>query len=308
MRLAILAFISACLVFGPAVPALAAESTGDLARPAKTEHDSFAELTKLAALRGIGELGGFELQAVPGSQVPNVRPFQSAHFDLSGTAKYDGITIDILGDGDLSPPDRQRSAFKFGPITVEIIMLGDQIYSRSRFDRTWSRELIAQPGTAIGPFSSAGLESAERNVRLIGSEVVDGVRTEHYTTTLEVREALEPLIGQVPNDEARSVLETLKGSIDVWVGTSDRMIRQERLLLSLTIPAFEPEGEVMDAIVDMTVAYSRLDEEVSIGEPRRNDPTPLRTPRPNVTPVSGPPGSPTGQRGPTRAPAQIPGR
>ena len=53
------------------------------------------------------------LVGAPAWQVPDVRPFRSAHFGLAGTAKYDGITVDVLGEGDLALPDRQRSAFKF---------------------------------------------------------------------------------------------------------------------------------------------------------------------------------------------------
>ena len=307
MRSAMLAVLAACLLLGSAGPGFAAEPTVDdaVALDAAEDADGRAiDATEDAAGRAIDAT---EVLLAPSAQVPNIRPFRSAHFDLAGTVKLEGITIDVLGDGDLVPPDRQRSAFKFGPFTVEIVMVGDQIYTRSRFERTWSRQFAPAPA-AIGPFSSPELSRLERNVRLVGSDVMDGVRTEHYTATIDFRDALGPLIGAVPDPEARAALETLTGSIDVWVGASDRVIRQERLILSITLPAFEPEGDPVAATVDLTIAYSRIDEAVSIGEPQRNDPTPLRTPRPNVTPVDGPPGSPAGPRGPARAPAQVPGR
>lgn len=235
------------------------------------------------------------------AQVLDVRPFRSAHFGLAGTVKLDGITIDILGEGDLALPDRQRAAYKFGPLTVELVLVGDAVYTRTRFDRSWSREIVpAQfPLGSIGSIQTADLQ---RDVRLIGREQVDNVVAEHYTANLNVQPLVEPLLPPSSDPELRRALESLRGSIDVWVGAQDRMTRQERLILAITLPAIEPEGEPLDATVDLTVAYSRLNEAVSIEAPSRSDPSPLRTPRPDIVPISGPPGSPT------RAPVQIPRR
>jgi len=77
----------------------------------------------------------------PEPQAPDIQPFKSAHFGLAGAVKLDGVTIDVLGEGDIAPPDRQRSAFKFGPLTAEVIVIGDAVYTRTRFDRRWSRQL-----------------------------------------------------------------------------------------------------------------------------------------------------------------------
>ncbi len=247
----------------------------------------------------------------PERQIPDVRPFESAHFGLAGTVKLDGVTIDILGEGDLSMPDRQRSSFKFGPFTVEVVMVGDAVYTRTRFERTWSRQFVPQP-VMVGPISSGEITRLERDVQLVGREAVGDVLTEHYTATLDFQRIVEPLIGAVSDADARRALQSLSGSVDVWVGSDDRMIRQERLVLSLTLPALEPQGDVVPTVVDLTIGYSRLNDPVSIEAPSRNDPTPLRSPQPGVTPVFGPAGSgtaPTGrQTAPARAPAQVPSR
>ena len=58
-----------------------------------------------------------EVANAPAQQAPEIRPFTSAHFAMSGSVKVDGITVDVLGEGDLAVPDRQRSSFKFGPFT-----------------------------------------------------------------------------------------------------------------------------------------------------------------------------------------------
>src|SRR5262245_18872261 len=50
-----------------------------------------------------------EVANAPAEQAPDIRPFTSAHFGMSGTVKVDGITVDILGEGDLAVPDKQKS-------------------------------------------------------------------------------------------------------------------------------------------------------------------------------------------------------
>ena len=248
---------------------------------------------------------GPALAEAPEAQAPNVRPFQSAHFGLAGTVKVDGITVDILGEGDLSMPDRHRASYKFGPFTVELVLADGNLYTRSRFERQWDRQPLPA-GVDLGPLSSSEQLRFQRNSRLVGSEVVDGVVAEHYASQLDLGPFVERVLAEAPDGEARrqarEVLRTFEGSIDTWVGAQDRLIRQERFLLSVTLPAFEPEGDPVPAAVDMTIAYSRLNVPVTIAAPTRNDPSPIRTPQPGITPVSGPPGSPA------RAPAQLPRR
>jgi hypothetical protein len=242
-------------------------------------------------------------------QVPEVRPFDSAHFGMAGTVKLDGVTVDVLGEGDLALPDRQRATFKFGPFTAEVIMIGDAVYTRTRFERAWNRQFVPEPVT-VGPFSSAEITRLQGDSRLVGRESVGDVMTEHYTSPLDFQSVVGPLAETIPDPDARRALETLEGSVDIWVSAGDRMIRQERFLMTLILPPIEPEGDEAPATVDLTIAYSQLNQPVSIEQPIRNDPSPLRTPRPNVVPVSGPAGSPAapGARPsqPVRAPAQIP--
>lgn len=275
---------------------------------------------------GVGPVAfAAEAAAAPVEQAPDIRPFTSAHFGLSGTAKMDGITVDILGEGDLAVPDRQRSAFKFGPFTAEVVMVGDTVFTRSRFEPRWSRETAPQL-VDVGPISGAQTAAIGKDVRLVGTERVGGVDTQHYTSTLDLAPLLEPLLPAVSDREAREALASLRGTVDVWIGAQDRMVRQERLILSVRVPAIEPNGDPVTATVDLTIAYSKLNEPVDIREPSRNDTSPLVTPRPNVAPVVGPPGAPASSTGaapttggpgagapspaaqPVQAPAQVPRR
>ena len=267
-----------------------------------------------------------EAAGAPVGQAPDIKPFNSAHFGMAGTVKMDGVTVDIIGEGDLSAPDKQKSAFKFGPFTAEVVMVGDTVFTRTRFEPRWSRQTSPQI-VDVGPISGSEITRLGRDVRMVGTEMVDGVATQHYTSSLDLSPLIEPLLPAISDRDVRQAIASLNGTVDVWVGADDRMIRQERLILNVKLPSIEPQGDPMDAKLDLTVAYSKLNQPVTITEPNRNDPAPLTTPRPNINPVVGPPGSPatstaplpgsmnapavqpgTAGRPPAQAPAQVPVR
>jgi len=255
----------------------------------------------------------------PSAQAPDIQPFSSAHFGLAGTVKVDGVTVDVLGEGDLAPPDRQRSSFKFGPFTAEVIMVGNTVFTRTRFDPRWTRQAAPEP-IEIGPISASENTRLGRDVRLVGTEQVNGVATQHYTSTLDLASIIEPLLPEIPDRDARAALASLNGTVDAWVGVEDRMLRRERIILGVNLPPLEPNGDPAKGTLDLTIVYSKLNEPVRIVEPARTDSSPLLTPRPDFQPVTGPPGSATSAqpgspgssaqppRPPTQAPAQIPRR
>jgi hypothetical protein len=288
-------------------------------------HRPLAAILALALVLGVGRvaLAAEGPDAGPAGQPPDIRPFTSAHFGLAGTAKVDGVTVDVLGEGDLAPPDRQRSSFKFGPFTAEIVMVGGTVFTRTRFEPRWSREVVPEP-IDIGPLSGSELTQVGRDARLVGTETVDGVATRHYTSTLDLSPLLGPLVPAVPDRDVQAALRSLNGTIDVWVGGQDQMLRQERMILSMNLPSIEPNGDPMTGTIDLTIAYSKLNEPVDIREPSRSDTSPLLSPRPDFAPVIGPPGAPSSSRAPggqagagapgtpgrapAQAPAQIPRR
>lgn len=265
-------------------------------------HRLIAAVVALTLLLGAGSpvLVAVASEA-PAEQAPDIRPFTSAHFGLAGTARMDGITVDILGEGDLVAPDKQRSTFKFGPFTAEVVMVGGAVYTRSRFEPRWSRQSAPEP-VNIGPVSATETTRLGRDVRLVGTEQVAGVATEHYTSTLDLSSLIEPILPAISDREAREALSSLSGTVDVWVGVQDRMVRQERLVLSVRLPSIEPGGDPMMATVDLTIGYSNLNQPVDIREPARTDTSPLTTPRPGVSPVVGPAGAPATSTGPAPAP------
>ena len=261
-------------------------------------HRLVAAVVILTLLFGAGSAAhAADAAEAPPAQAPDIRPFTTAHFGLAGTAKMDGITIDILGEGDLATPDKQQSSFKFGPFTAEVVMVGESVYTRTRFEPRWSRQTSPQ-AVGIGPISASETTRLGHDVRLVGTEQVAGVATEHYTSTLDLSSLIEPILPVVSDRDARAALASLKGTVDVWVGAQDRMVRQERLVLSVRLPPIEPNGDPMMATVDLTVGYSNLNQPVDIREPSRADTSPLTTPKPNVSPVVGPAGAPATSTGP----------
>jgi hypothetical protein len=260
-----------------------------------------AAVAALALLLGVRPVAlAAELAEAPADQAPDIRPFTSAHFGMSGTVKVDGVTVDILGEGDLGIPDRQRSSFKFGPFTAEVIMIGDTVYTRSRFEPRWSRQVTPEP-VEIGPISASDSTRLSRDSKLVGTEQVGGVAAEHYTSNLDLSGLIEPILPAINDRDARAALSSLKGTVDVWVGTQDRMVRQERVILSVDLPPIEPNGDPTSGTMDLTIAYSNLNQPVDVRDPARNDPSPLVTPKPNVAPVTGPAGSPASSTGPVPA-------
>jgi hypothetical protein len=258
-----------------------------------------AALTLLLGVRPVAFAA--ELAEAPADQAPEIRAFSSAHFGLSGAVKVDGVTVDILGEGDLGVPDRQRSSFKFGPFTAEIVMIGDTVYTRSRFEPRWTRQ-IAPQAVSIGPISASEHTRLGRDAKLVGTEQVGGVATEHYTSMLDLGSLIDPILPVVSDRDVRAALGSLNGTVDVWVGAQDRMIRQERVILSIQLPSIEPNGDQMTGTMDMTIAYSNLNQPVDVRDPARNDSSPLVTPKPNVSPVVGPAGSPASATAPTASP------
>jgi hypothetical protein len=287
-------------------------------------HRLIAAVVVLTLLVGAGTTAhAADALEAPPAQAPDIRPFTSAHFGLAGSARMDGITVDILGEGDLVVPDKQRSTFKFGPFTAEVVMIGDSVFTRSRFEPRWSRQGSPQP-LGIGPISATETTRLGRDVRLVGNEQVAGVATEHYTSTLDLSPLLEPLLPAVTDRDVRAALASLSGTVDVWVGAEDRMVRQERIVLGIRLPSIEPGGDPIMAAIDLTIGYSNLNQPIDIREPSRNDTSPLTSPRPGVAPVVGPAGAPASStgpapgasgpaptapsRGPVQAPAQVPRR
>ena len=220
-------------------------------------------------------LGGF---AVPmtlagpadqkGGDAPDIAAFRSAKFNLTGFFKVDGITVDVSGQGSLAPPEKSAGTYKVGPITLETVTLGDQLYARSRFDPQWEVQ-EAPPGFPItaGPIvHSDVLPKGPYSIQ--GQERVDGKLTTKWSTDLDLNMLLA-LSELSPTDEpaVRDALRSLRATLDVWVGNDDRQLYKERILFTFTVPAIEPQGDPLPGAIDMTIQYSAHNQPVTIDAP-----------------------------------------
>ena len=220
-------------------------------------------------------LGGF---AVPmtlagpadqkGGDAPDIAAFRSAKFNLTGFFKVDGITVDVSGQGSLAPPEKSAGTYKFGPITLEMVTLGDQLYARSRFDPQWEVQEAPSgfPITAGPIVHSDVLPKGPYSIQ--GQERVDGKLTTKWSTDLDL-DMLLALSELSPTDEpaVRDALRSLKATLDVWVGNDDRQLYKERILFTFTVPPIEPQGDPLPGTIDMTIQYSAQNQPVTIEAP-----------------------------------------
>lgn len=217
------------------------------------------------------------LLAVPadqkGSSGPDIAAFQSAQFDLKGFIKVDGITVDVSGQGSLAPPDRSSGTYKIGPITVESITIGSNVYIRTRFDPQWEgQEAPSELPTSVGPIASSELLPKGPYV-LQAQERVEGRLTTKWSSELDLS-LLLALSELAPDadENVRNTLRSIKANLEVWVGNDDRQLYKERLVITFTVPAIEPQGDPLPGVVDMTVQYSKHNQPVNIQAPTQDRP------------------------------------
>jgi hypothetical protein len=203
-----------------------------------------------------------------GVGTPDIATFESAQFNLTGFFKVDGITVDVSGQGSLAPPDRSAATYKLGPITLETTTLGDQFYVRSRFDPAWEvQDAPSEFPVSVGPIvHSEVLPKGPFSVR--AQERVDGKLTTKWSTDLDLG-LLLALSELSPTDEpaVRDALQSLKATLDVWVGNDDRQLYKERILFTFTVPPIEPGGDPLPGSIDMTLQYSAHNQPVTIEAP-----------------------------------------
>jgi len=216
----------------------------------------------------IGGPAALAKQPLPpkGAGGPEIQPFSTARFDLRGFIKVDGITIDLTGEGLMAPPDRSSGAFKLGPLTIETVVVRPTAYARTRFDPEWeAQEFPEEVPFVVSPASGSDL-LALGAYTLAGQERIDGRLTTRWSADMDLSGLVE-LTELLPIDEAASVLRSIRGSLDVWVGNDDRLLYRERLIVTMVLPAIEPDGDPLPTTLDLTTTYSRHNQPVSIQAP-----------------------------------------
>jgi outer membrane lipoprotein-sorting protein len=132
------------------------------------------------------------------------------------TTTITGDDFEQTATAEIAPPDRMRLSMDMGGLQMEMIYIGDQVWSKQG-DGAWEvADRMGAPGAAL--LDEAMIADTERTITeaaLIGPEVLDGVNTLLYTFTTDLkRSEVMPLA---------SVQETR-----LWVdAATGRIVRQE---------------------------------------------------------------------------------
>jgi hypothetical protein len=205
-----------------------------------------ALLAVCAALAGCG--GGTPSQTVsPGVLAAAVRATQatgSYTFSLGGTVDVAGQGFPIQGGGAVDAR-HGRARFRLdlrqalaasgiGSISpaeavADAVVVGGVLYARSpylarrrRVRSTW----IRYPHRDVSPARLLGYLRAVGVVKRVGTDTVDGARTTHYSTEVDLRRyAQTARPDEVDNLNAAMRLVGDSLPVDVWVDASDRIRR-----------------------------------------------------------------------------------
>lgn len=164
------------------------------------------------------------------------------------------------------------------PAGVRAILLGDYLYGKvpSQFTqftggKPWVRFSVSQAAQRAGlnlnellkqadPAQQTKIFTSSKDVRKVGTQSVNGVRTTHYTGTITPREAAAQLQGK-----ARQSFQDLyqrngakKAVFDMWIG-ADNLPRK------LTVKSAESNGAAT-----VTMIYSDFNKAVSVSAPPAN--------------------------------------
>ncbi|MGA5266537.1 hypothetical protein [Streptomyces lydicamycinicus] len=117
------------------------------------------------------------------------------------------------------------------------------------------------------PAAQASLLPGSDDVRKVGEEIVDGVRTAHYAGVVEVAEAAKQSAGERPSaGERRSkVIEQYKElgvselKLDLWVGPGDRTVK------------FRQRARAAQGPLDVSIRFLDIDKPVTVQAPPASD-------------------------------------
>ena len=238
-----------------------------------------------------------EPQAVLTEALANAYEVDTVHqeFRMSFAGGGEGFAMSGTADVD---NERQRASMSMdlGRLggTMDMVVADGVAYLRSpmmagRVDTAWvSMDLAAIDPAAAAQFSGGfgdassyvALFAGVVDARAAGEEIVRGIRTTHYTGTIDVvkaSEAIAQVVGEEAGTEAqeqleRSVLQlnTLglrRIPFDAWVD-EDGLLRRQRFSMDLGLVPGAEGGSM-----EMTVDLSRYGEPVEIRVPGRSEVT-----------------------------------
>ncbi|HUS14559.1 MAG TPA: hypothetical protein VM536_06015 [Chloroflexia bacterium] len=217
---------------------------------------------------------------------PAFKQPSSAHFDIAGIISIFGSDVAFRGGGSLSGADAETSITIAGaagstPVTVQLIQVGGKTYLNS--GSGWQVMDTAQaagqmtpglPGmNTMSPADALRLINAASNVRSLGPATVGNTATTQYQADIDVAKLLSMMGPADPSTEA--VLKNAGMSLFLWIGDADQYLHQERIVLTLKMPADPAAGTPeLNLSEDLTITFRDFDTAITITAP------------PNATPIT----------------------
>jgi hypothetical protein len=209
----------------------------------------------------------------------------SASYRLSGKVPGQG-TLEGKVSFSLRPRvvDMRMTASKSGQgHEFSVRLVGGSVYlgggsdAAERDGKHWIR--FAMKGKGAGglggmqqqadqdPAAQASLLPQSEDVKKVGAETVDGVRTTHYAGTVDVAELLRQQTPKSAMDTARRMkaieqygqLGVRKLRLDIWIGPDDRTVK------------FRERAQAAQGPLDLTIWFSGVNKPVTVQAPPASD-------------------------------------
>lgn len=210
----------------------------------------------------------------------------SASYRLSGRVPGQG-TIEGKVSFSLRPrvADMRMKASMGGKAhEFSVRLVGDSVYLGGGSDTAAERDgkhwiKFAMKGKGAGglggmqqqadqdPAAQASLLPQSEDVKKVGAETVDGVRTTHYAGTVDVAELLRQQMPKSAMDAARrkkaieqyGQLGVRKLRLDIWIGPDDRTVK------------FRERAQAAQGPLDLTIWFSDVNKPVTVQAPPASD-------------------------------------
>lgn len=160
---------------------------------------------------------------------------------------------------------------------VETILVDGESWARLGEDQPWQKaeSSAVAATTGIDPASLVDMVKDATKVEWIEETELNGERVHRLRYTMDpgkmdFSQILQSATGELPEETLQAMLEEMNVDAEVWLRASDLQMRQQRMLVTMTMPLPDDAGlgdvKILMTI-DMTMAYSKINEPVVIEAP-----------------------------------------
>ncbi len=201
-------------------------------------------------------------------QLAALTRLQSARCAFSGRSDDNGVITDFAGQGDAVRPDGLDLDLAINEEFLDVVVTGPQTFVRDNPEIPWTPAglaILRRLHGVLSPLDLLNLESIADRVRTIrsgGRVQFEGQDLQLYVLELELRTlpSGDPFIEPAQ-------FTPLAGTIELFVGPGDNLIRVARFQVELPPNRREQAGRVETAKLDVTLSCSELNSLFAISAP-----------------------------------------